>query len=251
MKENKEEFFTGEVRNVIPKSLIKDVGDIDDVDKLFLTLALIYNDTKNIHFFWTLFLAKVADRGSKVEISFHNGEYSGIRMYIIRILLSTIAETFTCLEKNRKILESKKFKEIKDKLSPQILEIWNDLVDTAINEIKSKEKSSIFNFLRSIRGDITYHYENVEHLPVGFREFFYKSEKNIFNKRAYYSLGNTMEKSRLFYADVSAEYYIDLLAKRRGFDTERIKKDILGLAEKFNLVLINLLRIYLRQKKNG
>lgn len=243
--------FEGNLLNTLPESLISKEGE-NEFDDFFLISSLIYNDIKDLHFLWLLIVDHVSEpiiKDGKEELTYHNGEYAGIRQHIIRLFLGTINEFLVFLSKHRETIEGEKFLKIKSELLEEEKNIWENLYNLATAKNEGK-LDPVFQFLHDIRSNVAFHYWDSK-VPRGFKKFFYENGPSIYNRRAHYALGESMRSTRFFYGDAAASAYINVVAEKHGFATNDLEKLILeDIMGNFNRVIRSLLLLYIRSKKS-
>ncbi len=224
--------FPSTLKDISPRLLIDD-SKKKDIQSFFLILGLIFNDLKGLIFFQKL----VEDHYRKPdinEVTAHAGEYNGLIAQADKLLIATVGEFFKFIEENRSVLGSFSFQLLLKKLDPVYRNKWNDLVSLSNN-------SSILSKIARIRSNVTFHYDNsMEEMRKGFiNGFFLKRKDMIQHKHAYYSLGGTMETTRMYYSDAAAEDYIHSLLDH--IDRSQIRLAINDM----NHTIQALLRVYL------
>jgi hypothetical protein len=235
MSENKKE-FVGIRDEISPKFLI-DEKEKKDFQSFFLILGLIFNDIKGLIFFQKT-IEDLYRRPNFDEVSAHAGEYNGLMVQIDKLLISTVGEFFIFIEKNSLVLKSINFLFLFNKLELENQKTWSEI-------LKFDKGSTLFSKIAQIRSNVAFHYDHSrENLRRGFINSFYTKNKDLIqHKRAYYSLGDTMENTRIYYADAAvADYVNDLL------DTNDRGK-IMQTIHELNHAIQSLLRVYLKNIK--
>lgn len=235
--------FPGNLEDISPRNLI-DEKNKNDLQSFFLILGLIFNDLKGLIFFQK-FIEDNYRKPDINEVSVHAGEYSGLIAQADKLLIATVGEFFKFIEENRAVLNSLPFQLLLKHINNQVYKNkWSDLVN-------SVNGSTTLSKIARVRSNVTFHYDNsMEELRRGFINSFFSKEKDLAqHKRAYYSLGNDMENTRMYYSDAATQSYINSLIGTD--DREKIRKAINDM----NHTIQWLLRIYLdnikRQSKKG
>jgi len=229
--------FPGNLKDISPRNIV-DENKKDDLQTFFLILGLIFNDLKGLIFFQKT----IEDNYRKPnidEISAHAGEYNGLIAQADKLLIATVGEFFKFIEKNEFVLNSIPFKLLLKKNNNQDYKNkWNDLV-------RLDDGSSVLSKIFQVRSNITFHYDNrMKELRRGFIDSFYLREKDLIqHKRAFYSLGNDMENTRIYYSDAATQSYINSLI---GIDD---REKIMGAIKNMNYTIQWLLKIYLDSVK--
>lgn len=228
--------FPNILNDISPRHLI-DENNKDETQSFFLILGLIFNDLKGLIFF-----QKIIEDGYRKptpeEVSAHAGEYNGLIAQADKLLIATVGEFFKFIEENRAVLNSLYFLLLLKKLNIEKRKRWNDLVNLMGD-------SNILSKIARVRSNVAFHYDNsMEELRKGFINSFFLKRKNLIqHKRAYYSFGNTMETTRMYYSDAAAEDYIHSLI---GED-DKIKIRI--AINDMNHTIQGLLKVYLEDLK--
>ncbi len=232
MKDLKE--FSGKLEKIDPGLLI-DKDKKDDIKSFFLVLGLIYNDIKGLIFFQK-FIKDNYRKPDIDEVSVHMGEYSGLIIQINKLLIATVGEFFIFIEKNRSVLNHQYFLSLIKKLDSQNISDWNNLVRPDDN------KSLILSKIGKLRSNLTFHYDHsLTELRSGFiRSFFSDRKKLTQHKHAYFSLGDTMENTRMYYSDAALDDYICSL-----LDTND-KTSISIAIDRMNHTIYGLLSVYIK-----
>lgn len=238
--------FKGELRHIEPYRLIRENTD-DPLARFFLALAVIFNDIKGL----TLFEKLVVDTYRKTEpkeVSVQAGELGGIFTQINKLLISNVREFLDFLKENEKILSSLEFKEVLLKTNKNIQSRWENITDIAFGQ--SPESSDFTKHLILIRNNVAFHYnQSGKELRKSFCNYFYKKETFNRNDLAYYSIGETMEDTRFFYADAAVQEYLGLIVniKSEKFDI-KYREEIIRIISDMNFTISRLLKTYLKNR---
>lgn len=233
MENDSKKEFPGSLEDISPRHLI-DENNKNDLQSFFLILGLIFNDLKGLIFFQK-FIENNYRKPNINEVSVHAGEYGGLMAQADKLLIATVGEFFKFIEENKAVLNSLSFLLLLKKTSNRDYKNkWYDLV-------KSSDGSTILSKIARVRSNITFHYDNsMEELRRGFIDSFFLKEKDLTqHKRAYYSLGNDMENTRIYYSDAATQSYINSLLGIEG--REKIRYAVNDM----NHTIQWLLRIYL------
>lgn len=243
----KEISFPGILKKIAPRRLIKE-GRNDGVENFFLVLGLIYNDLKNLHFH-IIQTKNFFDNSNKTEVTINSGEEGGIIRHLERLVVSTVAEFFEFLYKNREVLETKEFQLLLQELNQQQRDYWGTLVEISKRSSGSIEEADDFvRILISIRGSFTFHYYNAGNaLRKGFIDFFYKQEKKEVNKQACFSFGASMSETRFFYCDAAAmtAYFNQI---ERVYTPDDFTDRILEIIKKMTFTMSILTNTYIKKR---
>jgi hypothetical protein len=185
-----------------PKAFEPDDNVSKEVCGFLLSLALIYNDIKNIALLFEVVKESKPD-GNFVERK-DWGEYNGIINFLNRINISILHELFCLIKENNKVLEDKFFKQIIKLMRKDAKASWQILVDTSLEKYTDNKLSKD---LMIIRNKIASHYDP-KAIKMGY-DFFYDTLKLM--DKAYISRGKNMPETRFYFGDAAGESYIKYL----------------------------------------
>lgn len=184
-------------------AFIAENKDEQAVCSFILSLALIYNDIKNIHLFISVLGASKPE--GEMKISKDWGEYNGINFFLHKILISILHETMDVIKnkKNRRVLQHELFEKTIKQISKKSKTSWNLLVEASKNN-NSMSKSQ--NPYLMIRNKIGFHYDNKK-IYSGYKKNFTEI-KPLMDPML--SRGNQMREKRFYFADAAAETCTDI-----------------------------------------
>lgn len=239
--------FEGNLSKIKPELLIKE-NTKDGLSDFFLVLSEIYNDFKGLVYFHVL-ISDLYEEPASDEITYHAGEYGGLKLQIYKMMSATIHEFFEFLKENTNVTDTTEFKMLTQKMSSSKQNQWKEIV--AIATEKSTEGSEFSKILTKIRHNAAYHYyDSAKSLRKGFITRFHKREKTQKNKNefAYYSLGTDMQHTRFFYADAAVQEYLFEISAD-GTDTTKHQLKFSEIIESMNDTLTALLTAYLKNRR--
>lgn len=176
------------------------------LDRFVLALCLFFNDLKGIHW-WVLQLNKGAPPKNYPR-DCYAGEFGGMSEQILRIATGMATELLRLIRKSADIVDSPEFREVLDRMDPHHREVWDAVVDAASGEpISLKSRRHFFGFLEQLRADTAFHYDNPKALMRGYERHFRSGKSSYPGDRPAYSLGETMEQSRFYFADAAVQEY--------------------------------------------
>lgn len=193
--------FIGNLTKIDPNFLIHE-KDQDELGGFFIVLSLIFNDIKGV----LLFEKMLTDNYDKPmdEIDDHAGNYGGVLIQPRRLMASIISEFFVFLKVNSDILLDSEFNMIFNKMPKPYQSYWQQMVAVANGE--KNEASDLIKSMTQIRSNITFHYDHSrKNLLKGYRSRFFGDVKDAKSEFAYYSVGDTVETTRFYFADAAAE----------------------------------------------
>ncbi len=230
--------FHGDLEDISPRHLI-DEKNKNDLQSFFLILGLIFNDLKGLIFFQKI----VEDNYTKPDVgetTLHAAEYSGLIVQLDKLLIATVGEFFKFIDVNKSVISDIQFHLLLKKNNNQdYINEWNDLINIS-------EGSTILSKIARVRSNVIFHYDHsMEELRKGFINCFFRGEKNLSqHKHAFYSIGDDMEHTRMYYADAAVQSYINSLLDTD--DRSQIRNAIIDM----NQTIQWLLKIYLKDVKN-
>lgn len=235
--------FTDELDKIDPKRLIARENN-DNVGKFFLVLGVFYNDLKGLLFHLRQLEDFFQDTPKNVP-SPMGGEFGGMKIHLERLMMSTVYEFLTFLEKNADIMETTEFKLLLDALNKDLQERW-DLLRQIAKDEKKQPQSNFGKALFFIRNKTAFHYDP-KIISKGFVGYYHEDKKHFGNEVAYYNVGETMETTRFYYCDGavqrSTQGQIEKFMKPDLF-----MKDFSKTISDLNFSLMYLLREYIRQR---
>ena len=158
------------------------------------------------------------------------GEYEGVKLHILRLLMAFTNELFILIDDNKNVLDDRIFDEIKRKMNRKSRESLQLLIEATFNYKGIKRKS---NPLYMIRNKLIFHYDKKE-IFSGYKAGFIETDNS---QMACISIGNKLEESRFYYSDLAIQKYIE---KRTGKKIDPFIKEL-----KLHLVNVNLALFYL------
>ncbi len=251
MKNDRKKKFNGNLKDIEPRKIIGS-SEHEDVASFFITLGLIYNDLKTLVWVSTIIKNEYETPGID-EISDHAGNINGINTYITKMSSAIVNEFFNFLKKRKRIFENKEFNKILNKLSKNDQDIWYDFIKIVNKE--SKSVNSLVSSLATIRNNVAYHFNDNGKLIIrGYKNFFLNTRKNKFNKKAYYSLGKTMENTRFYFSDATAQE-ITTHSFRESVNNHNIQiKDcsnfIVDKIKEMNFIISKFMKVYITFVRN-
>ena len=245
------EEFKGNLRKV-PLAHLISKEKVNEVDNFFLALGVIFNDLKGFLLFDILIREKYRKPEINESPSVHLGEYNGLLVQVNKLLAGLVCEFLKCLEANQDVFSTGEFNEILIRISKTKQQYWKELVTISMGKPgKDLEFTKILNM---IRNNVAFHYYGSgKNLRKAFIKLFYEKDKNEYNSSAFYSIGENMENSRLYYCDAVVEEYIKesaLILESNKTETipkafQDYMKDIISV---MNPTITALIKEYLRNK---
>ncbi|MFA5287658.1 MAG: hypothetical protein WC394_05275 [Candidatus Omnitrophota bacterium] len=208
------------------------VGDKDipqDLCNFILALALAYNDYK----YYTMNFIMLIESQPKCDIRRDSkwGEFSGIKLHIIRLHIGFVHELFQLIKNNKNLLAHQFFKEIVRVLNKEARKSWGILVEAALaKEVTPKKSNPLF----MIRNKVSFHYDPKE-LHAGYNKGFFKEGK--ISQNACVSEGSVLWGSRFYFADLAIQGYLE---KELGPDADAFFASLNQIMAEINMALHNI-----------
>jgi len=247
---NKNE-FKGNLQEINPSLIVSETTK-KPIESFFLVLSVMYNDLKGL----ILFKKSITDNyrpSNRNELSSHSGELGGVIVQIDRLIIGNIHEFLKYIEENEEIVSSDEFKLVLEKTNSTIKSMWKDIIDVVFgnNDPVSEFKKGIVR----IRSNAVFHYSDKE-LRKAFINIFFKRQKIAHNEKAFYSIGESMEETRFYYADATVEEYLRMMANEDEKDlqpksVEGYSPELLDIVKKMNFSIMGLLKAYLKIKSKS
>jgi hypothetical protein len=179
-------------------------GD-DDVDAFVLAMALAYNDIKSAQ--WVFYMLQRHRPPDVNAIKPDVGEWLGMRVHMTRWLMALAHEVLDAVASADKkgVLKKGAIRAALQTLPVQHRRLWRELVKTATPQGRAASRTTIRPFLRDIRNYGVFHFAYSEELLKAYRAYFLSDPKRASNARAFISVGDTMAKTRFYFADAAAQ----------------------------------------------
>lgn len=219
-----------------PAAFKGDAKVSQDVCNFVLTLALIFNDLKDLIF------AQVTLQTQKPAGSFmvsrHWGEYSGIDQHLWKLMVGLFHEVVQLVRESEDVIADSFYQSVINGLRKKEKDIWLSLVDAA----RAKTGPVENRFALLIRNKVVFHYEPKE-IYRGYRTYF--SSDVPAARRAFVSRGNDMEHTRLFFADAAVTGYL----MSRGEDKlEELMTNVITSVTELNFMLTGIVDIFIQKR---
>jgi len=187
-----------------PQAFVPDELASKDVCSFVLTLAVIFNDSKDIGFG-----VELLDEARPNGASNHSriwGNFCALEQHLYRSFFGLLHELFQLMQTNQGVLEDKFFVSIISKMSKETRENWKQLVEVTQG---ATPKTPLGHSLLLARNKVAFHYDAVQILR-GFQEHFVGDER--IDERAFVSRGRNMRRSRFYFADAAIQSYMQKVA---------------------------------------
>lgn len=221
-----------------PSAFEADETVSQDVCNFVLTLALIFNDLKDL-VYADITLATQKPVGS-FRISRLWGSYNGIQFHLVRLIIGLFNEIIELIKKSDKVIADPFFQSVLKKLSKQEREIWHDLVSVATVEQTTSQRKS-FTFF--VRNKLVFHYEPKE-IYRGYQTFFRSGTHGA--EKAFISRGNNMEGTRLFFADAAVNGYFR--RNIQGKEADKVTLNAMQTLADLTPIFMNIIHQFIQKR---
>lgn len=214
------------------------VGDSDvpqELCNLVLTLALIYNDYKDISF-----AADCLQNDQPSPPQRENqgwGEWTGIYLHTVRLTVGLVHELLNLIADNPAAVANPFFISVLNRLDKRAREAWDTLADAALN---SSAAGALGKALLLIRNKVAFHYDPKE-VYRGYDTFFLKG-----GKTPYLSRGRNMRETRFYFADAAALGYLN--SRVDGGDLSEFFKQTAPLLKSLNFALFEIVDRFIQRR---
>lgn len=209
-----------------------------DLCNFILTLALIYNDCKNLIYAYMV-TAEARPKGGFVRNRLW-GASSGVQFHIFRAVISLLHELFNLIRSNKSLLKQPFFKSVVRQIDPSARKAWETVVAVALGSTPS---DTLGKSLLLVRNKMSFHYDG-KAIFIGYGHHFLKSEH--LDERAYISRGNSMKESRFYFADAAAIGYLRSIVGRGNI--EALITKIGDMLDPVNFSLMAIVNSYIQKR---
>jgi len=190
-----------------PAAFAADSEHSQQLCDLVLSLALSFNDFHDLLVCHDIFNgAWPADEKTPTP---ELGEFNGITQHLFRVHLATLHEVLNLIADNAKALKEPSFEKVVAKMSADSREAWNKIVAAASGT--GSDTTALTRFLLFARNKVAFHYDRKE-IASGFRRAFVETA----NREPYVSRGETLARTRFYFADAAAQDYMRRKAEELG-----------------------------------
>lgn len=202
------------------RTLVRDENDA--VGRLIVRLAAGFNDVKSTH----LALEKLSGVLEPLATETDRGEKSGLVVHAFRLCGAVMYEVLEVLRNESKTLAMTEVVEAHARLGAHARGAWDELVAQA----KAPESPGKAHLLWFVRNKSASHYDR--DLAAGFLRGF--EELGASRGQPAYSDGDTMERTRFYFADVAMRAVV---AAKTGQKIEDIEQVVMQLSSRANYAL--------------
>jgi hypothetical protein len=224
-----------------PRLLVRERSD--DWGKLFLALALVYNDLK---FFATSLWWLDERKPDLTVVDELAGEYRGIALQGHRFIAGVLNELMVLIQAKRTLVESTTFANLMRGVGPTARAAWDALVAVALGRDEPAKKMQ--RTLARIRNKVAFHYFDPEDLALGFERHFARAAEGRPYDKAWWSPGESMERTRFHFADAAAE---GALARASGEPVPQWEARAGKVAQDVNVALRHVVERFIQARKQS
>lgn len=153
-----------------PTAFQADAKVPQDLCNFILTLALVYNDCKNlIHAY--LVTAQFRPEGRFVKNRLW-GAFSGVQFHILRTVIGLLHELFKLIKNNEHLLKHPFFTSVLQQINPSARKAWKTVVSVALGTTPS---DPLGKNLLLVRNKMSFHYDG-KAIFTGYNHHFLKTE---------------------------------------------------------------------------
>jgi len=209
-----------------------------DVCNFVLTLAVIYNDLKDlIHADVTL---QTQAPELPFKISRHWGAYNGLRFHVWRLMVGLFHEVVDLIQRSDKVLEDSFFKSVLSQLPRKERDIWHDFISVACDKQTATAEG---HFALLVRNKLVFHYDP-KVIQRAYRTFFSSGSHGA--ERAFVSRGMDMKETRFYFADAVTRGYF--MKNIDGRDTEKILVDTMTPLLNLSSALMSIIHHFIQKR---
>ena len=221
-----------------PAAFVADDTIPQEVCNFVLTLALAYNDIKDVT--EAHHRLKEHDPPGLFRKQVDFGMQAGRKVHLIRYQIGLVNELCELIRKHEEIIGQPLLQSLIRQMSKRSRAAWQSLVDTATGKLKT---GPLAQAVTRIRHKVIFHYDS-EELFNGYKRHFF--DGTTVKDQAYISRGSTMSESRFYFADAAAEGYLDIRSDQ-GRATE-LAESVIGAMRDANFAIMQLVNAFLQKR---
>lgn len=205
---------------------------------LVLSLALIYNDCKDV--IYSHVLLGESRPQNPVRKNRPWGAWMGLDFHIFRLLVGLLHELFDLIRDSQDFIEHPFLESVLKQLPRPAREAWNAVVTVASGATPA---DPLGKSLLLIRHKVSSHYDP-RAIVAGYRHHFFGAGK--LDDRAFISRGNSMKNTRFYFADAAATGYLKSIVGKR--QSEEVMMNVLELVRPVNLALKGIVESFIQRR---
>ncbi len=211
-----------------------------------LTLALIHNDLNDLIFLHDLVSTNSPRNLDTKTVSPELGQFSGRRLYIVRLVLSHLHEMLIFFKKNQQEIDSDvELQNIINSLDKEERALWTRIQKFSIGKDLTKTGSNLFNLFSLARDQLTFHYyHSSKYIFEGFELGFVKDVPSFNNENALATNSGDVDKDRSYYIDLAIQRHLEL-SSNLGVNLFQFENnELVNIVAGFNKVIGKIIAIY-------
>jgi hypothetical protein len=181
-------------------------GGPRSVDSFIVLLAVVYNDLREL--MWTVDRLEKATP-AVISVSVETGDWQGTQVWSKRYITGVLNELLVAVElaHKAKILDSPDFVRVLKGLTADERQAWDNIADAALQ--RKGRASQLRQFFGLVRNRAAFHYDRGR-LWSGYEQHFRGLSPSEYNRRAYFSVGETLGATRFYFADAAAQQALEM-----------------------------------------
>lgn len=237
-KLNKSLFDLAMLESFDPEAFRGDDNVPQYVCNFVLTLALVFNDLRDLFQLHNLLVSKKPPGTFRINRQW--GAYNGAWLHSLRLMIALIHEVLNLVHANKETLGHPFFKGVLRQIPREAREHWSSLVRVAEGK---QIDSPVGKFALFIRNKLAFHYDPKE-IFSGYSRFF--SSQSHGSETAFISRGASMSQTRYFFADAAARGY--LTRDIQDQKVEDLLMKVLDLMEGLNFSLMSIIHHFIQKR---
>jgi hypothetical protein len=221
-----------------PAAFLGDATVPQELCDLILSLALIYNDCKNV--IYSRLLLGESRPQHPVQKDRAWGAWGGIYFHSFRLLVGLLHELFDLIRNNQDVIRHPFLASVINQLPPPRRKAWNAVITVAFD---ATPKDSLGRSLLLIRHKVSAHYDP-KAVFGGYKYHFVGAEKA--DDRAFISRGNNMQSTRFYFADAAATGWLRLAVGKNQLDD--MEMTIVNLLRPINHALMGIVETFIQKR---
>lgn len=221
-----------------PAAFLGDTTIPQELCNLVLSLALIYNDCKDVIYSRLLLGESRPQRPTRKDPAW--GAWAGADFHIFRILVGLLHELFDLIRNNQDVIQHPFLTSVIKQLPPSKRKAWNAVITVASGATPT---DPLGKSLLLIRHNVSAHY-GPKAVFDGYKHHFIGTEKA--DDRAFISRGDNMQSSRFYFADAAATGWLRLAAGKNQLDD--MMMTIVDLLDPVNHALMGIVETFIQKR---
>ena len=221
-----------------PAAFLGDAAVPQELCNLVLSLALIYNDCKDVIYSSILLGESRPQPPARKDRAW--GAWAGVDFHIFRLLVGLLHELFDLIRKNQDVIQHPFLASVIKQLPPPRREAWNAVITVASGATPA---DPLGKSLLLIRHKVSAHYDP-KAVVGGYKHHFLNAEKS--DDRAFVSRGNSMKSTRFYFADAAATGYLRSVVGKNQSD--EIMMTVADLLRSVNHALMGIVEAFIQRR---